>query len=246
MRLLNHIGKYFHLMYRVFKKPEKTNIYYDRILFEIENLGFKSIGIVMVISAFMGAVITIQTAYNLENPFLPRYLIGVGVRDSMLLEFSSTMVALILAGKVGSSISSELGTMRVTEQIDALEIMGVNSASFLILPKIIGLLFFSPFLTILSVTVGIGGGFVIAIFTDITTYDEYIYGIQYIFIEYYVLYALIKAFVFAFIITSISSYYGYYTSGGALQVSQSSTKAVVNSSIAVLIFNFILTQILLS
>jgi phospholipid/cholesterol/gamma-HCH transport system permease protein len=148
VKLISLTGKYFLFMAKVLAKPEKQSIYYKRIIVEINNLGINSLGIVAVISVFMGAVITIQTAYNIENPILPSYLVGVGTRDSMLLEFSSTVVALILAGKVGSAIASELGTMRVTEQIDALEIMGVNSASYLALPKIVALMVFAPILTV--------------------------------------------------------------------------------------------------
>jgi len=176
---------------------------------------------------------------------LPRYLIGVGVRDMLLLEFSSTMVALILAGKVGSSIASELGTMRITEQIDALEIMGVNSASFLILPKIISTMFFFPLLTILSLIVGMSGGYVVALITDVSSPQEFVYGLQYVFYPNYFTYALKKMIVFAFIITTISAYHGYYAEGSSLEVGKSSTRAVVHSSIVILMFNLILTKLIL-
>lgn len=194
----------------------------------------------------MGAVITLQTAYNTENPIYPTYLIGLGCRDSILLEFSSTIVALILAGKVGSNIASEIGTMRVTEQIDALEMMGVNSACFLILPKIIATLFFNPFLNLISIIVGIVGGWLAGTMTGVITSEDFIYGIQYAFIPYYVTYSMIKTVIFAFIITSISAYQGYYVEGGSLEVGRASTKAVVYSSLVVLLFNVILTQLLLS
>ncbi len=246
IKFLYHIGRYFILLGKVFSRPEKLKIYYKRLIYEMNSLGIQSIWIIIIISVFMGAAITIQTAYNIENPLLPRYLIGVGARDSMLLEFSSTMVGLILAGKVGSSISSELGTMRITEQIDALEIMGINSASFLILPKIVGLMLFIPFLSMISMFVGIFGGWVAAIASGVTTSEGYIYGIQYVFIPYYVTYALVKSVVFAFLITSISSYHGYYVQGGSIEVSKSSTRAVVHSSIFILMFNIILTQLMLS
>ena len=245
MRLFYHLGRYYILMAKVLAKPEKTRIYYKQFMRELENLGIDSIGIVIIISIFVGAVITIQTDYNIESPFLPRYLVGVGVRDSLLLEFSSTMVALILAGKVGSSISSELGTMRITEQIDALEIMGINSASFLILPKIIAAMFFFPMLTILSLIIGMFGGYLVSIFTDIITPQEYFYGLTYVFYPYYFTYALKKMVVFAFIITSISSYHGYYAQGSALEVGKSSTRAVVHSSIVILMFDLILTKLIL-
>ncbi|OFX23652.1 MAG: ABC transporter permease [Bacteroidetes bacterium GWA2_31_9b] len=246
MNLLQHIGKYFILLTHVFSKPEKLKIYYKETIKEIDKLGLNSIWIVVIISFFMGAVITMQTAYNTENPIYPKYLIGLTARDTLLLEFSSTIVALILAGKIGSNIASEIGTMRVTEQIDALEIMGVNSASFLILPKVVATIFFSPFLCLLSMFIGIMGGWIAGIATGVMTSQDYIYGIQYAFIPYYIVYALIKSAFFAFLITSISSYHGYYSYGGSLEVGQSSTKAVVHSSISILLFNVILTQLLLS
>jgi len=246
MNLITHIGKYLVLLTRVFSKPEKLSIYYKETIKEIDKLGINSIWIVVIISVFMGAVITIQTAYNTENPIYPKYLIGLTARDTLLLEFSSTIVALILAGKIGSNIASEIGTMRVTEQIDALEIMGVNSASYLILPKIVATIFFSPFLCIMSMFLGIFGGWVAGVSTGVMTSQDYIYGIQYAFVPYYIVYALIKMAIFAFLITSISAYHGYYSQGGSLEVGQSSTKAVVHSSIFILLFNVILTQLLLS
>jgi len=246
MNLITHIGNYLILLSRVFSKPEKLKIYYKETVKEIDKLGINSIWIVVIISVFMGAVITIQTAYNTENPIYPKYLIGLTARDTLLLEFSSTIVALILAGKIGSNIASEIGTMRVTEQIDALEIMGVNSASYLILPKIVATIFFSPFLCIMSMFVGVFGGWIAGVSTGVMTSQDYIYGIQYAFIPYYIVYALIKMAIFAFLITSISAYHGYYSHGGSLEVGQSSTKAVVHSSIFILLFNVILTQLLLS
>ena len=233
-------------MSKVFAKPEKLNVYYRQILREIENLGINSIGIVAIISLFIGAVITIQTAYNTPSTLFPRYLIAYATRDSIILEFSSTVVALILAGKVGSNISSEIGSMRITEQIDALEIMGVNSASYLVLPKVIATLFFNPILTIFSMFIGIFGGWIAGITVGVITSEEYIYGIQDGFTPYYVSYGLTKAVIFAFIITSISAYHGYYVSGGSLEVGKASTRAVVYSSVFILFFNVILTQVLLS
>jgi phospholipid/cholesterol/gamma-HCH transport system permease protein len=194
----------------------------------------------------MGATIALQTAYNTENPIYPTYLIGLGCRDSIILEFSSTISALILAGKVGSNIASEIGTMRITEQIDALEMMGVNSASYLILPKIIATLLFNPVLTLISITVGIVGGWIAGVSAGVITSEDYIYGIQYAFIPYYITYSLIKTVFFAFIITSVSAFQGYYVDGGSLEVGRASTKAVVFSSLLILLFNVILTQLLLS
>ncbi len=219
--------------------------YFRQIIKEIYKIGISSIGIVIIISVFMGAVITLQTAYNFTSAIIPRYLIGVGARDSMLLEFSSTMVGLILAGKVGSNIASELGTMRVTEQIDALEIMGINSAGYLILPKIIAIVFFNPFLCMISMFVGIGGGYAIALFTESVTPENFILGIRAFFIPFYITYSIIKTILFAFIIASVSAYQGYFVKGGAIEVGKASTRAVVYSSILILLFNLILTNLLL-
>lgn len=234
------------LMARTFGRPEDHRIYFKQVIKEIDNLGINSVGIVIIVSIFIGAVITIQMAYNLETPLIPRYLIGFAARDTLILEFSSTIIALILAGKVGSNIASELGTMRVTEQIDALEIMGVNSASYLILPKIVAAIFINPLLNIISIAVGLFGGYLIALLTDVVTLNNYITGLHYVYNPFFVTYSLIKTAVFAFILTSVSAYFGYFTEGGALDVGKSSTKAVVNSSVVILLFNLILTQLLLS
>ena len=242
---LRNIGQYFLLLRRVFSIPERKTIFFKQLILEIEKIGLNSLGIVIIISLFMGAVVTIQATLNLINPLLPSYLIGLATRDSLILEFSPTMIALILAGKVGSNVASEIGSMRVTEQIDALEIMGVNSANFLILPKIIAAMFFFPVLVIISMGIGMFGGWLGSISVDVTTAD-FLEGLKYEFIPFYVTYALTKTIVFAFIITTVSSYYGYFTKGGALEVGVSSTKAVVYSSIVVLIFNFILTKLLLA
>ncbi len=246
LKFFETVGRYFLLMGKVFSRPEKGSIYRRRIMFEMEALGFNSIGIAAVISIFMGAVVTLQMAINLEAVYIPRYLIGYATRETMILEFSSTVVALILAGKVGSNIASEIGTMRITEQIDALEIMGVNSASYLILPKIIATVVFFPLLTILSILIGIFGGWLVAGFTGIMIPDDYIVGLLTDFKPYSITYSLIKIAVFAFIITSVSGFYGYYAEGNSLEVGRASTKAVVASSIVILIFNLILTQLLLT
>jgi len=246
INFLTQLGRYVLLLKKVFSIPEKPSIYYKQTMHEMIYLGINSIGIVTIISFFMGAVITLQTAYNTENPIYPTYLIGLGCRDSILLEFSSTIVALILAGKVGSNIASEIGTMRVTEQIDALEMMGVNSASYLILPKIIATFLFNPFLNLISIIVGIIGGWLAGTLSGVITSEDFIYGLQYAFIPYYVTYSMIKTVIFAFIITSVSAFQGYYVDGGSLEVGRASTKAVVYSSVMVLLFNVILTQLLLS
>jgi phospholipid/cholesterol/gamma-HCH transport system permease protein len=245
-KFLSLFGKYWLLMGKVFAKPEKARVYYTQTVKELVALGLRSTGIVVIISFFMGAVLTLQTAYNTENPIYPSYLIGLTCRDSILLEFSSTIVALILAGKVGSNIASEIGTMRVTEQIDALELMGVNSASYLILPKLLATLIFNPFLTLLSIITGIVGGGLAGTSAGVISVKDYIYGIQYAFIPYYITYAIIKTLFFAFIITTVASFEGYYVEGGSLEVGRASTKAVVYSSVTILLTNLILTQLLLS
>jgi phospholipid/cholesterol/gamma-HCH transport system permease protein len=246
MKVLKLIGEYFLFLRRVLSKPEKGIIYYKQTLREIESLGVLSIGIVIIISIFMGAVITLQTRYNLENPMIPSYLIGLTARDSMLLEFCSTIVGLILAGKVGSNIASEIGHMRITEQVDAIEMMGVNSACYLILPKVLATIIFNPILTLISMIVGIFGGWAASVITGAIPSSEYIYGIQYWFVPFYVTYALIKTIVYAIIITTVPAFYGYNVKGGALEVGRASTKGVVNSSILILLFDVILTQLLLS
>lgn len=234
------------LMGKVFSRPEKFGIYYRRILVEIEALGINSIPLVAIISVFIGAVIALQMAMSLESPFIPKFMIGYATRETMILEFSSTVIAIILAGKVGSNIASEIGTMRITEQIDALEIMGVNSAAYLILPKIIATVLFFPLLALFSMMVGTMGGYLIAIFTGVVLPADYVDGLHYYFIPFYITYSLIKMAVFAFLITSISAFFGYYAAGNSLEVGRASTRAVVTSSIAIMIFNLILTQLMLT
>ena len=211
----------------------------------MDNLGLESLGIVAIISVFMGAVVTIQTAFNTDHPLLPIYAVGFATRQSIILEFSPTIISLILAGKVGSRIASEIGTMRVTEQIDALEIMGINSAGYLILPKIIASMIINPMLVVISIFLGVLGGWMASAITNVIPLSHYIYGILFEFAPYDVFYALVKTVVFAFLIASISGYFGYNTKGGALEVGHASTKAVVFSSIYIIVFNLILTQLLL-
>ncbi len=241
-----HIGRYVLFLKKVFGRPEKHSVFIKQIIREVNNLGIDSLGIVLIISVFMGAVITLQTAYNIDMPLIPKYTIGLAARDSILLEFSSTIVSLILAGKVGSNIASEIGTMRVTEQVDALEIMGINSVGFLVLPKVVAFVIIIPFLVIISMGIGISGGYLAGTLTGEVPAPEFIYGIQYAFKPFYIFYALIKSLVFGFIISTISAYWGYYTNGGALEVGKSSTRAVVTSSIQILLFNLLLTQLLLA
>lgn len=231
------------LMYRVFARPQKASMYLRQILFEIDNIGISSLTLVSIISVFMGGIITIQSAASISSPIVPLYVVGFTARESIILEFSPTIVCLILAGKVGSNIASEIGAMRITEQIDALEIMGINSASYLIFPKIIGAVFIFPFLIALSMVLGIAGGYVMGVSTGACTPYQYVYGIQAYFEPWKLYYSFTKVLVFAYIITSISSYYGYYTQGGALEVGRSSTNAVVYSSIFILLFALIITNL---
>lgn len=241
-----HIGRYFTLLKRVFGKPERHKMYARQLFHEIDNLGVNSVGIVIIISIFIGGIMTIQFSYALMNPLYPTYLIGLATRDTLILEFSSTMLALIMAGKIGSNITSEIGSMRVTEQIDSLEIMGVNSASYLILPKIIAVVFIFPFLFILSVFFGILGGLITGPITGTITLPEYLEGIKTVFVPYYVTFSLIKSLVFGFLVASVPAYLGYYVQGGALEVGKASTKAVVNTNILILFFDLILTRLLLT
>ena len=231
-------------MGKVFSRPEKWSIYYRRIITEMDQLGVGSIPLTAIISIFIGAVISLQMAITLDTPFIPQMMIGYATKETMILEFSSTVIAIILAGKVGSNIASEIGTMRITEQIDALEIMGVNSASYLILPKVIATVFFFPFLAIFSMLVGIAGGYVIAVATGIMNVSEYIDGLMYCFYTDEISYALTKMAFFAFFITTISAYCGYYAKGNSLEVGKASTKAVVVSSIVIMICNLVLTQLI--
>ena len=246
MNAIEKVGEYSSLMYRTFTKPDRWSIFWKQYVNEVKKQGIDSLAIVVIISTFIGAVITIQMVLNTENPLLPTYSTGLATRDTLLLEFSSSIICLILAGKVGSNIASEIGTMRITEQIDALDIMGVNSANYLILPKIIAFMTIIPCLVLVSMFVGIIGGYCVGIFTDIITVHDYEEGIQYAFIPFYVTYSVIKGIVFAFIIASVSSYYGYTVKGGALEVGKSSTDAVVNSSVLILLFNVMLTKLLLT
>ena len=246
MNSLYHLGEYILLMKRVLSIPERWNIFIKQLIDETCKLVVNSIWIVVIISLFIGAVITMQVTLNITSPLLPKFATGFTTRETLLLEFSSSIMCLILAGKVGSNIASEIGSMRVTEQIDALEIMGVNSASYLILPKICALVIFVPILVAFSMMMGLIGGYLLATFTNVITVSTYVYGIQYDFNPGYIWYSMKKSLVFAFIITSVSSYYGYYVKGGALSVGKASTNSVVMSSILILLADVILTQIMLN
>lgn len=233
------------MIWVVFSKPEKWSVFRKRLFEEIELIGINSIPIVALMSMFMGAVIALQTASNMDSPLLPDYTIGYITQSSTILEFSPTIISLILAGKVGSNIASEIGTMKTTEQIDALEIMGVNSLTHIILPKIIAAIFFFPVLVIFSMGLSLVGGWLALMLSGLASTETYVKGIRSFFEVGNVYYALTKTVVFGFLIVSIASFYGYYTRGGALDVGKSATKAVVTSSVAILIANFLLTQMIL-
>ena len=225
--------------------PEKWSAFRSQLVLELEKVGINSIGIVLFISFFVGGVVSIQTALNLKSPLLPKYLIGLASRDSLILEFSPTMISLILAGKVGSSIASEIGSMRVSEQIDALEVMGINSLNYLIFPKIVALLFY-PFVIAAAMFLGILGGWVAGVYGGFTTSDAFIQGLQEDFIPFHIIYAFIKTFVFAFILATVPSWQGYYMKGGALEVGKASTNSFVWTSVLIILSNYIVTQLLLS
>lgn len=244
IKSLHSLGDYIMLMYRTFSRPDKLRMTMRQYLFELEQLGVNSIWIVLIISFFIGAVITIQIKLNIEGPWMPRWTVGFVTREIMLLEFSSSIMCLILAGKIGSNIASELGSMRVTQQIDALEIMGVNSANYLILPKIMAMVTAVPLLVIFSIFAGIIGAFCTCWFIGVMSASDLAYGLQYSFVEWFVWASFIKAIFFAFIISSVPAYKGYTVEGGSVQVGKASTDAVVTSSILVLFADLILTKLL--
>ncbi|MDP3352474.1 MAG: ABC transporter permease [Flavobacteriaceae bacterium] len=246
MNYIEHTGKYFAMLKQVFKKPQKWIIFKESLFREMEDIGINSIGITAFISFFVGGVVVIQMALNLENPFIPRYLIGYATRMSLVLEFSPTLMSIILAGKVGSYITSSIGTMRVTEQIDALEVMGVNSLNYLVLPKIIASVIFYPLLVTLGIFLGIYGGMVAGVLTDLISMPDYITGLRTDLDPFHFTYSMIKTVVFAFVIATIPAYHGYYVTGGSLEVGRASTKAVVWTSVVIIVLNYFLTQMLLS
>ncbi len=239
------IGQYFIFIGSLFVNRESFRTYARLVVDEAILIGINSIFLVSIVSFFIGAVTTLQTAYNLVSPLIADYVISLVVRDMTLLELAPTITAIVFAGKVGSSIAGNLGTMRITEQIDALEVMGINSASYLVLPKILGTLIMYPLLVILSAFLSIYGGYIASITSGVVTGTDYIYGIRIEFNEFMVTFALIKAVVFALLISSISAFKGYYTQGGALEVGQASTSAVTNSVIAILCADYLLAQLLL-
>lgn len=246
MKSLQKLGEYTLLMMRTLTIPDRWSMYFKQLIKEIYKLGVDTLWIVIIISLFIGFVIAVQISLNISSPLIPKFTIGYVTRETILLEFSSSIMSLILAGKVGSNIASEIGTMRVTEQIDALEIMGVNSANFLILPKITGLMIFIPVLVIFSMFCGISGGYLAAFSSSTLSVGEYEFGIQYWFTPFYITYSIIKSVVFAFIIASVAAYFGYNVKGGALEVGKASTNSVVTSSVLILLTDVLITNLMLT
>ena len=243
---MKSLGRYFLFIGALFTNRESFKTYFRLVIDESIIIGVDSVFIVAIVSTFIGAVTAVQTAYNIVSPLIEDYIIGNIVRDMTILELAPTITAIVFAGKVGSNIATGLGTMRISEQVDALEVMGINSISYLVLPKIISALIMYPMLVILAAFLALYGGFLAATMSGLSSASDYIYGVRYGFNEFTVTFMLIKAFVFAFLVSSISAYKGFYTSGGALEVGQSSTKAVVSSCIAILLADFLLAQLLLN
>lgn len=245
LNALHTTGDYLILMQRTFRRPERWRIFGRQYVNELEKLGVDSLGIVLLISFFIGAVICIQMKLNVESPWMPRFVVGYATREILLLEFSSSIMCLILAGKVGSNIASEIGTMRITQQIDALEVMGVNAPCYVILPKIAAMVSMVPIFVAFSVFAGIVGAYSICVATHVMTTTDLTYGLQYQFKEWYLWCSIIKSFFFAFIIASVSSYFGYGVRGGSVEVGKASTDAVVCSSVLILFADLLLTQMLM-
>src|SRR5215203_615729 len=245
MSFFNEIGKYLLMIKGMFSKPENWKMYWKEFMHQCSEIGMGSLWIVVIISVFMGAVSTVQTAYQLTNPLIPAYTIAQIVRDTVILEFAPTLVCIVLAGVVGSKIAGELGNMRVSEQIDALEIMGINSKAYLVLPKIIAALVTIPMLIIIGAVLGIVGGQLAGSFSQILSTSDYHKGLLTDFEPYKVFFAMSKAYTFAFLLSSIPSFYGYYVSGGPLEIGRASTRSVVVSCVAILFADYILAAILL-
>ena len=244
-RYLSQIGRYFLMWREIFKKPTKWSVMRTLIFKEIDDLIIDSLGIVAFITFFVGGVVAIQTALNLNNPFIPKYLIGFATRESVILEFSPTFISIIMAGKMGSFITSSIGSMRVTEQIDALEVMGVNSLNYLVFPKLVALMLY-PFLIGISMFLGVLGGWIAAVYGGFAASSDFIDGLQINFIPFHITYAFIKSFIFSLLLATIPSFHGYYMKGGALEVGKASTVAFVWTSVMIILVNYILTQLLLT
>ncbi len=245
IRYLSQIGRYFMMLKDVFNRPVKWSVMKQLILKEIDDLIIDSLGIVCFISFFVGGVVAIQTALNLTNPLIPKYLIGFATRQSIVLEFAPTFISIIMAGKMGSFITSSIGSMRVTEQIEALEVMGVNALNYLVFPKMIAAALY-PFVIGIAMFLGIFGGYLAGVYGGFTTSQEFITGIQNEFIPFHIAYAFIKTLVFAFLLATIPSFHGFYMKGGALEVGRASTVSFVWTSVVIILMNYILTQLLLS
>ncbi|WP_269226328.1 MlaE family ABC transporter permease [Flavobacterium eburneipallidum] len=245
IRYLSQIGKYFLMWKEIFSKQTKWSVMRGLIYKEIDDLIIDSLGIVAFISFFVGGVVSIQTALNLTNPLIPKTLIGFATRESVILEFAPTFISVIMAGKMGSFITSSIGSMRVTEQIDALEVMGVNSLNYLVFPKLIAILLY-PFLIGISMFLGIIGGYIAAVYGGFGASSDFIGGLQINFIPFHITYAFIKTFIFGILLASIPSFHGYYMKGGALEVGKASTVAFVWTSVTIILVNYILTQLLLT
>lgn len=245
MKYLHSIGEYFIMLREAFGRMTKGSVLYKLILKEIDDLVIDSIGIVCFLSFFIGGVVTIQMSLNLDNPLLPKSLIGFAARQIVILEFSPTLISIIIAGKVGSYITSSIGTMRVTEQIDALEVMGINSINYLIFPKIVAMMFY-PFLIAISMFVGMLGAYMAGIWGGYAPSDAFIEGLRQDFVPFQLAYAFIKTFFFAFILATIPAYFGYYVKGGSTEVGKASTTAFIWTSVVLIVTNYILTQLLLS
>ena len=239
------VGRYILFLKMVFKRPERWRIFWRQFVNEADKLIISSVLLVGVISLFIGGVLVIQTASNLENPLIDKMYVGYMVRESLILEFCSTMIALILAGKMGSNIASEIGSMRITEQIDAMDMMGVNSAGFLVLPKVVASTFLSPLLMLLSLALGVLGGYIVVEFTQIIPTASYITGIKAFYNGFYIWYSCFKMSLFCFMISSIAAFNGYYAKGGSLGVGKSSTQAIVTTSILILLADLVVTQLML-
>ena len=245
MKILTHIGKYFIMLKLTFGKFTKWKILKQLILKDIDSLIIGSLGIISFISFFVGGVVAIQTALNLENPLLPKNLIGFATRQSIILEFAPTFISIIMAGKVGSYITSSIGTMRVTEQIDALEVMGVNTHNYLIFPKIVSLSLY-PLIISISMFLGVFGGYIASVYGGFSSSADFVEGIQLDFIPFHITYAFIKTLFFSFILATIPSYHGYYMNGGALEVGKASTISFVWTSVVIILLNYLITQLLLT
>ena len=245
VRYLSQIGRYFLMWKEIFRKPTKWKVMKGLLIKEIDDLIIGSLGIVAFISFFVGGVVAIQTALNLNNPLIPKTLIGFATRQSVLLEFAPTFISIVMAGKMGSFITSSIGTMRVTEQIDALEVMGVNAVNYLVFPKLMALLLY-PFVIGIAMFLGMLGGWMAGVYGGFTSSDNFIAGLQSDFVPFHIAYAFIKTFLFALLLATIPSFHGFYMKGGALEVGKASTVAFVWTSVTIILVNYIITQLLLT